>query len=89
MPDPAPLHEIIQFTRFTTLARHGSSPAASSGERVAHRLAKALHEIGDDLALLDADALDGFHTLCQLASGPWSTDDQKQRIFATIARCAT
>jgi hypothetical protein len=88
-PTAEDLHSLQNLDRFTTLARRGRSSAASSGERVAHRIAQALHDIGDDIALLDYDALDGFLTLCQLASGPWSTDEQKQRIFATIARCAT
>lgn len=74
------------IAHFGDLARRGSSQGASSGERTAYRLAKALHDIGDDMMLLDADAVSGFATLCSLASGPFHTDEQKSLVFDIIAR---
>ena len=76
------------LAHFCHLSKTGRSPKASSGERVAHRLADALHKIGDDMALLDPEAIHGFHLLCQLASGPWALDADKERIFDTIAAAA-
>ena len=60
----------------------------SSGERVAHKLVAVLHQLGDDLALLDPEAIHGFSILCQLAHGPWALEDDKQRVFDTIAAAA-
>ena len=76
----------LRTSRFITLAKAGGNPKSSTGERVAHRLAVALHEIGDDIALLDYDALDGFTTLCHLAAGPWPTEARKTGVFDAIAR---
>ena len=82
--DPTTARTCIK--RFTELAHRGRSGGASSGEKVARRLAVALHAIGDDMALLDADAIEGFHMLCRLAGGPWPTDESKATAFRLIAR---
>ncbi len=74
--------------RFLDLAKSGRSPKASSGERVANKLAKALQAIGDDMVLLDDDAITGFHLLCQLTGGPWATDADKARVFEMLAHAA-
>jgi hypothetical protein len=83
-----PSEKYSALARFGELARAGRHPAASSGERVANKLAKALHAIGDDMALLDDEAITGFHLLCQLTSGPWSTDADKERVFEMLAHAA-
>lgn len=77
-----------QIARFCQLAQRGAHPAASSGERIAHRLAAALHTIGDNIMLLDDDAVQGFCLLTQLAAGPFHTDDSKAIVFDTIAKAA-
>ena len=74
--------------RFRKLARRGAHPGASSGERVANRLAKALHAIGDDLALLDPEAIEGACGLVRCMSGPWPTDRLKEVIFNTVRSAA-
>ncbi len=76
--------EQFAITRFLELARHGRSGAASTGEKAAYKLAKALDDIGDDMMLLDSSALEGFHLLSQLASGPFRTDAEKSTVFDTI-----
>lgn len=80
--------EYTALARFCELAKQGKNPAASSGERVANKLAKALHAIGDDMVLLDPVAIEGFCLLCRLASGPWMKDADKERVFETIAKAA-
>lgn len=79
---------MISARKFIQLARQGRHRGASSGERVAHRLAKALHEIGDDLALLDHDTVEGFCMLTKAANGPWQTDASKSEVFNLIALAA-
>lgn len=54
--------------RFLSLAKQGRSPAASGGEQRAYRLAKRLKVCLDDLAGLDASAVDGLCTLMRAAS---------------------
>ena len=88
MPTPPDNHDAACIARFGHLAQSGRHSGASSGERVAHKLAKALHQIGDDMALLDEDAIKGFYLLCLLAHGPWATEDSKSRVFQTIAQTA-
>lgn len=83
-----PNHDTINIARFVEAARRGANPAASSGERVANKLAKNLHSIGDDMVVLDWDTLNGFSCLCQLASGPWRTDEQKSEVFRLIRKAA-
>jgi hypothetical protein len=84
MSQPTP--SALALARFLALAKDGRHPAASSGERVAFQLAKTLDAIGDDMALLDSEAIDGFAVLCHLTGGPWKTDDDKARIFETLSR---
>jgi hypothetical protein len=74
--------------RFRDHARAGKSAAASSGERVAHKLAKALHSLGDDLMLLDLDSIEGACTLLRLAAGPFATDSAKRNVYLTLRQCA-
>jgi hypothetical protein len=71
---------------FCDAARRGASPAASTGEQIAHRLARALHDVGDDMMLLDQECIEGFSSLCRLAAGPFHTDDQKTIVFDTIRK---
>ena len=73
------------INHFLRTARAGQSRGASTGQRTAHRLAAALHEIGDDIALLDTSILEGFANLLRAASGPWPTDEARHQIFTAIA----
>ena len=72
------------INKFLRTAQRGRSRAASSGERTAHRLAAALYQIGDDVALLDSSTLEGFLNLARIAAGPWPTDDSKAKIYSAI-----
>lgn len=74
--------------RFRRIARNGSNPGASSGERIANRLAKALAAIGDDLALLDPDTLAGALDLARCMAGPWPTDHFREVVFRTVDSAA-
>lgn len=76
------------LARFVTLARRGASPGSSSGEKTANRLAATLHQIGDDMAVLDDSLFDGFILLCRAAHGPWPTDTAKESAFNHIAQAA-
>jgi hypothetical protein len=80
--------DLAAVDHFRRIARNGSRPGASSGERVANRLALALDQIGDDLALLDASALNGACLLIRMMSGPWPTDASKAAVFRTIRQAA-
>ena len=73
--------DIESVRRFVALARQGARKGASSGEIVANKLAVALQAIGDDMAVLDLDAIQGFAKLCELASGPWPTEELKETVF--------
>lgn len=74
--------------RFRQVAAAGKHPGASSGQKVAHRLAKALHAIGDDLAVLDSYVLLGALDLMRCMSGPWPTDASKAAVFKVIQQAA-
>jgi hypothetical protein len=76
--------EILSVHHFIQCARRGRSGAASSGERICRLLAENLAEIGDDIALLDPEALNGYLELCKLAAGPWQTDAEKDIAFSLI-----
>lgn len=54
---------------FLDLAHRGRHPAASGGEKRAARLARRLKQDLDDLAGMDASAVDGFCTLAKGAAG--------------------
>lgn len=73
---------------FRRIARNGAHPAASNGERIANRLAVALHRIGDDIALLDSSAINGACLLMKLMSGPWPTDASKDAVFKVVRQAA-
>lgn len=73
---------------FRKNARMGRLPGASNGQKIANRLAKALQAIGDDLAILDADTLQGACDLMLCMSGPWPTDRLREVIFNTVASAA-
>ena len=77
-----------RINRFVKTARRGGHPAASGGEKVAHKLAKALHGLGDDLALLDADLLLGALDLARLMNGPWPTERFREVVFNTVESAA-
>jgi hypothetical protein len=70
---------------FIRTALAGRCRGASNGERIAHRLAVALHEIGDDLALLDETTLEGFVNIVRASAGPWPTEDAKYQVIQAIA----
>ncbi len=76
------------IAEFGALAKQGAHPSASTGERTANKLAKALHAIGDDIMLLDLEALEGFFHLARLARGPFFTDHEKSLVYDTIAKSA-
>jgi hypothetical protein len=80
---------VASIVHFARVATRGAHPAASSGEKVANKVAKALHRIGDDLAVLDADSIDGIRDLIQAMAGPWPTDAAKSAVFKTIRNAAT
>jgi len=80
--------DIDAVNRFREIARIGSRPGASSGERVANRLAVALDKIGDDMALLDPCTSDGACLVLKMMAGPWPTDASKTAVFK-ILRQAT
>ena len=77
-----------QTARFCELAKRGSHPGASTGERTAHKLASALHKVGDDIMLLDAEAIQGFCHLVHLAGGPFYKDEEKVIVYNTIEKSA-
>lgn len=79
-----PDFQTAAIKRFLDLARRGRAPGASHGERVAHQLAKAIADIGDDFALLDQSAIDGAYLVICAASGPWDTAKQKEAVFKLI-----
>lgn len=70
---------------FLELAKAGQDPTASRGEWVCHKLAAVLHELDDDLMLLDADAVQGAAELMRAAAGPFSSTRAKQAIYLMIA----
>lgn len=74
--------------RFIYLATAGSQPGASSGEKVCHRIAKALHEIGEDFYSVDSSAIEGACHVMKLMAGPWRTDKDRERIFEYVAKAA-
>jgi hypothetical protein len=80
---------IEAINRFVQLAARGAFPGAAGGEKICNRLAKALEKIGDDLALLDPDAIDGAHGLMRLMGGPWPTYESKETVFNMVHRAAT
>ena len=80
--------EAGDVTHFCRISRRGASPAASSGERVANRLALALHRIGDDMAVLDSGAIEGACSLLRCMAGPWATDDRKAAVFRVVKQAA-
>jgi len=80
--------DLALLARFCDLAARGRHASASTGERVANRLACVLHELGDDMALLDEDAIRGFYQLAMAAHGPWPTDAAKSTVFTIIRKAA-
>jgi hypothetical protein len=70
---------------FIRTALAGRCRGASNGERIAHRLAVALHEIGDDLALLDETTLEGFFNIVRASACPWPREDANHQVFEAIA----
>lgn len=74
--------------QFVTAASSGHRDSASSGERVAAALAKALEGIGDDMSLLDSTLLEGACSLMRCMSGPWPTDEIKTDLFRLVRMAA-
>lgn len=83
-------YELACIRRFRDAARRGKSPGASSGERIAHRLAKAIHTLAKDgdLQVLDPEIIRGATTLIRFASGPFPSDSTREQVHATIRQCA-
>ena len=79
--------ELRNLERFVKFASRGG-PGASHGEQICRKLAKALEGIGDDMALLDTDTLEGFCTLVRYTSGPWPTEQSKETVFRFVRRAA-
>jgi len=79
------MEKSASVNHFLRVAGAGRHRGASTGQRTAHRLAAALHDIGDDIALLDGATLEGFQNLLRAAAGPWPTDEAKHQIFTAIA----
>lgn len=78
--------DTVAIKHFADVAERGASPAASTGERVANRLAVALFHIGDDFALLDPLVIQGAgHLAAAMAS---AADDLKPGVFAIVRRAA-
>lgn len=80
--------DIQGIQHFIRCARQGRSPASSTAEKVAQKLAKTLHAIRDDICLLDGGALEGMHQLVLLMAGPWATDADKAAIYTLAAQAA-
>ena len=76
-----------QVTRFVQLALRGGRCGAS-GEITCRALALALHKIGDDVMLLDEDAIEGFCATLRMMVGPFSTYDQKEKVYNMVRRAA-
>ncbi len=74
--------------RFLEAAAAGAHPGASSGEKIANRLAKVLSEIGDDLALVDSEIIDGACLALRTMGGPWPTDEFKRQVFKPLKNAA-
>lgn len=80
--------DLEAVNRFAQVAASGHHPAASTGEKIAARLAKALHAIGDDFAILDGELREGAFDLARLMGGPWPTASSKTAIFRLAAHAA-
>jgi len=78
-----------QIQRFLTIAQHGRHRGASSGEKTAHQVAQALFKLGDDLAVLDSDTVEGICGMIHCLAGPWPTDGDKEFVMRNIRRAAT
>ncbi len=73
---------------FVQVARNGSFRGASSGEKICNRIALMLEDIGDDVAVIDFELLEGAIDLLRLQRGPWKTYAEKQAVFRLTARAA-
>ena len=69
---------------FLELAKAGQDPTASKGEWVCYKIAATLHQLDDDLMLLDAEAAKGAAELIRIAAGPFSSAKGKDAIFQMI-----
>lgn len=74
--------------RFLYLAMAGSQPGASSGEKICHKIAKALHEIGEDFSGIDGAALEGACHVVKKMAGPWQTAEEREHVFKCVAKAA-
>lgn len=79
--------ELGQIDRFVKLAQAGKHLGASSGEKVALKLALAFAEIGDDICLLDREAIQGATLLLKAMAGPWATDYEKHAVYSVLESC--
>lgn len=86
--EPDDSYEIETLKRFVKCASAGGRGAASHGEQIANRIAKALLKIGDDFAILDSGLIDGIAEMMRQMSGPWPTDEYKAAVFATLRKAA-
>ena len=74
--------------RFVQAATAGAHPDASQGEKIANRIAQALHEIGDDAAVVDRGIIEGAAELLRMMNGPWPTTETKFAVFRTVEKAA-
>lgn len=83
----AEITEIGHINRFRKLAQAGKHLGASSGEKVALKLAQAFAEIGDDICLLDREAIQGATLLLKAMAGPWATDFERNAVYSVLESC--
>ena len=81
--------DIVGIEQFVRLARAGARPGASSQEKAAAKLARVIHEIGDDFMAMDYDAIGGAGALMQAMAGPFTSEQEEKQIraFVTEAVC--
>ena len=82
------LRDASEIKRFLELSAAGARGTGSRSEIVAHRIACALNQIGDDMALLDTGAIASLCAVVRAMGGPWSTQQNKEQIFNAVKRAA-
>ena len=80
--------QIIRFRKFLKHAEAGAHPGASHGQKIVNAIAKAFDKIGDDVALLDSDTIEGACVMLRWMGGPWPSDACKESVFGRLRRAA-
>jgi hypothetical protein len=80
------LEAAANLNRFIETARRGAFPGASSGERIANKIANLLGVISDDAAVIDLELIEGACEMLRLQHGPWRTDADKIDVFRLLDR---